>query len=1015
MSRYSNNDLTDEKGQDLLSSALPKNLFKLEYFGSNDKTPDIDGILRLRDGQGNYCNQYLHFQLKSSNQADLEYITLKAKDVSFLCETNVPTIIFISDLSKQIAFWYFIDEEVANSRRTQGLRIVLANPISQENIFQIYAQWQNLAKKTDLQVSSNKLKTIAVNHLKELKSILGLLFLLRRGRRGDFSRLATALFNISAAQLSIHLDSLETQEIITTTRNFLLLNDDALGKESASQILNSKSMDTLFTLLNSNDDKSLLLSSIIECKDPWVNPWLQKIARQLTREAHESNRFTEKVHAVSLLRKIAPKITKDALPLIKSFAEIKYLPNRTFKQKIRLNDSKNASDVIVAASQALLNLFMTDQSVLKDVWSIMSNSSNDVKKRIQASFKEIISYDLDIINTYGFTPQQVVMKFLSEIRDLVTAENVNFICNLCSELLNPSYESRRYIDWRTFQFNSEALPATEQLELIRTQVITYLFDVFRSTRDLKIRQRIIGSLGEATLPSHFGKPTPEHMTMVINNANTVIDLFRAELVNMQLREIVFLEEQLENIDRFFGIENIPTLINIKNEISKNAEYQIVQALIGWGYLPTESQQKAHSERISAMFSDLTKNSLSVWKSRLEFLAMDRELLTNKGYVFLLDFIRRIGREKAEIGNKLLTSKNLKLVFPSLLCGIEEAQQTEYIVNWINKNLNKYPEQISEFFRMSASTNFYVYYEKLLKIGEQKRNANILRNLLESLVYKKQVNSKAFALALRLVTSLAKINDRHWASAFSREEYLTSLTISKQQIRLILDALLLAKKLEYHEIVIIRHIGASHPLSIVDFFIRRIEFQCNNNYDWNEYDPIPFNLDGLSEILLKKPLETINKLSPLLINPNFRFGAEVKQIFEKVFTQYENLFSSAITKLLANPTKRSIAIAVRLLRQIREPSLFCKLAETIILTKKLSPKDKDDISYKISRYDPIPDTVKDWESNQNVTLKQCYQSIIKYKVKLEERRREWEIEQKKSEEQSLIKEEEELRKRGLFDQ
>lgn len=1014
MSRVSQNDITDEEGQDLLRSVLPKELFFVDVNGSSDKTPDFDGLLRLRDGKGNYLNEFVLFQLKSTKKANTKSINLTKSTVEFLCDSSVPTILFVADVSAKIVYWHIVDIAVASKRKTKGLRVELSESISLDTIKYIHSSWRSIARKSNLTESNEKLRAISSDYLNDLRSVIGLLHLLKRARRKTFPSIASQFFGIDPQQIGTLLVSLEKQGIVTVTTNYLLINDQQLGEETSVCLTDSDKADLLFQLLPEHGDRLLLVRSILERKDSWTEQWAKQFARKIARNGHESEKYTEMFHSVALLRELTSRIPAEALVLLKPFAHIEQAPKLSFKSKVKSGDYKDAEDVIFSACEGMLYLLLIEGSVLDEVWKVFVSSNQNLKDKIKHAFKEIVGYDLNAIRNVGFAPQKTAIDFLNRLDETDIADNIDFVCDLCSQLLKPSFESKRMLDWKTFQFEHGALPATEELEVIREKVVSFLVKVFRSSQNHKTRERVIYALGDATEPSHFGKPTESHKAMVLKNVATVISFFKTQLPSMEIREIFFVEEQLKTIERYFGRENVPSIVDLKEAIKNVSEYQVIESLIGWGYLPTEAQKKAHDERLTVMFDDISNKSFDAWKKRFEFLARDRDLLSSKGYVVLLDFIRRVGREKSDIAKRLLGASKLKLVFPSLLCGIEEANEQTFLKQWIGQNLGKYTEQVAEFFRMSPSPDWSSFYGDVYKIGSSRDNPIVLRNVLDSIVFKKLNDSRHFSLALTIIQRLSELKDPFWTSTFSREEFLAGTKIDKKAAQAILRALLLSRKLEYHEVQIINHLGTRHHLLVIDFLIARIRYQRENDLDWLEYDAIPFNLDGLEDVLTKEPGISIEKLSPLLIEKDPRLGGEVKQIFEKALSQHESEFEKAIDHLIERPNPSKVEIAARLLRQIDNKDSYCQLARKILETNKASAKAKDEICYHIATFEELPGEVTNWENVGISSLAKAVKGIRKYKAEFEQRKKEWEAQREAQERLQGIDEHEELRKRGLSD-
>src|SRR5258708_6904550 len=100
-------DVTDEKGVAILKKVLTGPFFLPQEWGVKDKYPDIDGQIRLRDGKNTYLNKYLHYQLKSVGKIKSQKYSCAKKDLEYMMDSNVPTLLFVVDVEREKVFWFF--------------------------------------------------------------------------------------------------------------------------------------------------------------------------------------------------------------------------------------------------------------------------------------------------------------------------------------------------------------------------------------------------------------------------------------------------------------------------------------------------------------------------------------------------------------------------------------------------------------------------------------------------------------------------------------------------------------------------------------------------------------------------------------------------------------------------------------------------------------------------------------------------------------------------------------------
>ena len=115
MAKYTIQDTIEENGIKILKSSLDSNFFLVNDFADvvgKDKYPDIDGQIRLRDGNGTYLNCYLHYQTKSHSLVkNPKSYFLSRNIIDYLMDTNVPTLFFVVDTKENWQVPHILDTQ----------------------------------------------------------------------------------------------------------------------------------------------------------------------------------------------------------------------------------------------------------------------------------------------------------------------------------------------------------------------------------------------------------------------------------------------------------------------------------------------------------------------------------------------------------------------------------------------------------------------------------------------------------------------------------------------------------------------------------------------------------------------------------------------------------------------------------------------------------------------------------------------------------------------------------------
>jgi len=112
MSEFSEQTIIDEKGLKILALAFDELFIDIQSFGAKDKTADVDGRVRLRDGKSKNLNKVLEFQLKSTKKVKDNKHRFDRKDIDYQLTCNIPTLMFVVDVTNKKTYWYYFPNNV---------------------------------------------------------------------------------------------------------------------------------------------------------------------------------------------------------------------------------------------------------------------------------------------------------------------------------------------------------------------------------------------------------------------------------------------------------------------------------------------------------------------------------------------------------------------------------------------------------------------------------------------------------------------------------------------------------------------------------------------------------------------------------------------------------------------------------------------------------------------------------------------------------------------------------------
>ena len=288
MSKYTKQDTIEESGIKILRNALDSDFFLVNDFSTSagkDRYPDIDGQIRLRDGNGNYLNKYFHYQLKSKEHVkNLKYFCDR-KTLNYLLDTNVPTLLFIVDTGLKKAFWYLLDSKARKTLKlkqdNKGRTLGLSNREVNNNSHRLNIEWQKIAKPDDYDQLSKSLNKIVSDFHDNVTKCVGLLYLLQRVSKNRLPELFNRILKINIDEVKVIIDRLDKEGIINSTMNLYLIDNEQLGVESLFELLPALDLNLLEAIFEDTKERAAIFRQLAGIMNPQVDKYLDLSSIQI--------------------------------------------------------------------------------------------------------------------------------------------------------------------------------------------------------------------------------------------------------------------------------------------------------------------------------------------------------------------------------------------------------------------------------------------------------------------------------------------------------------------------------------------------------------------------------------------------------------------------------------------------------------------------------------------------------------------------------------------------------------
>ena len=406
MSKYTDQDKIEEDGRKLLASSLDSNFFLLNDFSAaagKDKNPDIDGHIRLRNGNGNYLNLFLHYQLKSTRNLQAEKFHLVEGITQYLLSTNVPTLLFVADVTNRKVYWFFLDEPQKkklglNDQKISSVTIdlckSLVNPSDAARLNQL---WQTFAREDDYGKLNDSISSLAKQVHQNIQKCLGLIFLLKRVPKNNLANLFHQVLQIERVEIEFVVEKLVDASIISETVNFYLLDNEQLGTESLIKLLTEVDLTALVELFQDKNDRKRILKQLATIENDVVQNYLARFSSELLEFVKEPTNNDTVFTNLEILEGFAYRVSAKALEIIKTIVNTKPIPaTMTNYVGIGQLEGKSHQDLIRKCIEILDRIRYQE----RDVFDVLVELAKKEQKTISV-LDNLCKYDIHALKKSG--------------------------------------------------------------------------------------------------------------------------------------------------------------------------------------------------------------------------------------------------------------------------------------------------------------------------------------------------------------------------------------------------------------------------------------------------------------------------------------------------------------------------------------------------------------------------------------------------------------------------------------
>ena len=652
--------------------------------------------------------------------------------------------------------------------------------------------------------------------------------------------------------------------------------------------------------------------------------------------------------------------TPDGLSLVNLLKHALENKNKIKKEKRLVGswevDGTTEADITYVVLEILGSVRYFHTKVILEICSSILKKESDQKvlnKTIEL-IKSIAKYRKAIVNTpILFKSQEEVLAFISKNEIHKKPNTQKIALASVEEILNLSLSELEEKSAMTFSYSPSVLISKPELRSVRKKAIKLLIEAYTSTKTLEQKKEILRCLNGA-----FELPTlalpEEHKTSIIemvNESTSQVLEFYSTLVEEEDFEIISdIETQVIFIKQR-SLSKTEVAEKIIEKISKEEDYKYFKVLTGYDHssfpgLTYEEAVNFRRTQIDKYLDTISKSNLKDWKKIMKKIAKNVQEQGHLGfYIPLCSLLTRLSNKKPEIGKLLGKEKYLHAFQAHILQGLWLAGEKKFVKAALEsflKTKGKRLEVCAQFFIFTGIVDKQLVIKTVKEAIKEKDSATLQRILfLISSTYKNEIWLKK--LFFETINKWSTQGFKKGLGYFwdSKTQLLENL--SSMESSVLIRYFKPIEHLDYTALNLLSKIVQRHPEQVSRFFLERIETEIeikkeNRN---NNYDAIPYHLDGLETILR----ENSNKFIPEVLKwlnmkekeKEYLYKFEAGNLLKKIYKGSSLLLEEHLGELIDKSEEDTLIVIHYVIKEFGDAEVVWNLIPKIL--KRFTNEEK----------------------------------------------------------------------------
>lgn len=629
----------------------------------------------------------------------------------------------------------------------------------------------------------------------------------------------------------------------------------------------------------------------------------------------------------------------------------------------RLKKYQNSYTLMVSALKVLEHIRYHQPDKILDIFFEYScHEKESVAKQAKHGIEELAGYALDIFygdgkdwQGLGWEPQEKVLEKIASFDEIQKQKYFSAIIVACEQILSPtiSGESSTY---KTFTWQTGAVPATDGVKIIRKKALVELQHVYTLAMNIEQKRAVLNAIETATDTPHMGDYGNDVLAMIIEDSIAVVEFLKTIAVSddMQLMQkiehdaywVLYHKGELDKTIQKVALE-------IRDALYADEEYQKFRILIGFESIfhdwekggkereDFDHERKYREAEALKLAESIDKDSYEEWKNRIIYYASikSNDMAT---FPYFGKFLEYFGESSPDLALHLLSeiSDQLKSFIIAILSGVSKTENKEEVYSLIESwcDEGKYLFSLARFFEFSSEVNEGLL-KKILDKALEYDDLDTLNQIISSVSaqYSKDNKHLVKKFIMPALEKLTTYKNSGWIFGFwyrkQRGNILDDLEVSEYKI--ILKNLFWLQEVDYHAEEILCVIAKQSPKLVVEFFCKRLSKEKDD--DDERYNAIPYSFHKLSEPLSKHPEQLVDTILDIYDGDYDLFIYHGALLLKIIFPNFPADFQQKLLTVIDSKEKNNLLFVMAILRNYDGNPIIHNVCKELV---KVLPDDSD---------------------------------------------------------------------------